>query len=521
MLTRLFILSLLLAPLGQALAVITKPTDAPNPLPPAESLKTVRLPDGFRLELVAAEPLIRQPSGVCWDAEGNLFVAELHGYNREQFDIEELNKTVNSTASSAASPPTRMRCAEAEQIGSVKKLIDDDGDGVMDRVETGGRHPSLPRHLPGARRDHRGVFAGHHFSRGPGRRRQGRGERDTVHRLQGQRDRAPDQSTAVGAGQLDLRRRRPGRADHRPQSLQTGEPAGDRFSHQAGRLRDRTDQRPHQHVRVHLQRRRRPVRDFHRHTGHTGRAVAMALPVAQRRHRRASLAPQRRQLQHHLPLQPAAPWRTKRADDPGFGKYYRDRYGSAESIPNGYFTSACSPLVYTDSALPGLQGQMLSCAPAQNFVHRSVIHRDGVVLNIRRPAGEEKSEFLTSSDIWFHPIHLTIGPEGAIYIADFYREIIEDYSAIPRYLQQQYGLDDGRNHGRVWRLVHDDMPEPQSPNLAKLNNASLGRELFSDRFWRRQTCPSAFDGTPRSQADRNRCHAWPSGPQTRRTPPGR
>ena len=92
MLTRFFILSLLIAPLSQALGQITKPTDAPNPLTPAESLKTVRLPDGFRLELVAAEPLIRQPSGVCWDAEGNLFVAELHGYNREgQFDIEELN----------------------------------------------------------------------------------------------------------------------------------------------------------------------------------------------------------------------------------------------------------------------------------------------------------------------------------------------------------------------------------------------------------------------------------------------
>ena len=120
MLTRLFILSLLLAPLGQALGQITKPTDAPKPLPPAESLKTVRLPDGFRLELVAAEPLIRQPSGVCWDAEGNLFVAELHGYNREgQFDIEELNKTgeLDRVVRRIAANEDAMRRAEAEQIG--------------------------------------------------------------------------------------------------------------------------------------------------------------------------------------------------------------------------------------------------------------------------------------------------------------------------------------------------------------------------------------------------------------------
>ena len=78
------------AGLGQ----ISKPADAPKPLSPAESAKLVNLPPGFRLELVAAEPLVRQPSGVCWDAHGNLFVSELHGYNIEgQCDIEELNKT--------------------------------------------------------------------------------------------------------------------------------------------------------------------------------------------------------------------------------------------------------------------------------------------------------------------------------------------------------------------------------------------------------------------------------------------
>ena len=65
------------------------------------------------------------------------------------------------------------------------------------------------------------------------------------------------------------------------------------------------------------------------------------------------------------------------------------------------------------------------------------LDRDGSRLRLRRAPGEEKSEFLTSSDSWFHAIALSHAPDGSVFIADFYREIIEDYSAIPRYLQQQ------------------------------------------------------------------------------------
>ena len=74
---------------------IPRPTDAPKALTPEQSAAAFRLPAGFRMEIVASEPLIASPSAVCWDERGRMFVSELHGYNLAgQLDIEELNKTV-------------------------------------------------------------------------------------------------------------------------------------------------------------------------------------------------------------------------------------------------------------------------------------------------------------------------------------------------------------------------------------------------------------------------------------------
>ena len=72
-------------------------------------------------------------------------------------------------------------------------------------------------------------------------------------------------------------------------------------------------------------------------------------------------------------------------------------------------------------------------------------------------------------------------------IVDFYREIIEDYSAIPRYLQQLYGLDAGKDHGRIWRLVHKTTPAAPKADMSKLKMKALINELSSKYFWRRET----------------------------------
>jgi putative heme-binding domain-containing protein len=116
-----------------------------------------------------------------------------------------------------------------------------------------------------------------------------------------------------------------------------------------------------------------------------------------------------------------------------------------------------------------------------------VIEADGSALKIRRRAGEEKSEFAASADAWSHPMNLTHGPDGCIWITDYYREIIEDYSAIPRHLQQQYGVYTGHDRGRIYRLTHRDAPHAPAADMSRLEAKELVRECASPLFWRRQT----------------------------------
>ncbi len=65
------------------------------------------------------------------------------------------------------------------------------------------------------------------------------------------------------------------------------------------------------------------------------------------------------------------------------------------------------------------------------------------------------------------------GPDGAIWVTDYYREIIEDYSAIPRHLRQQYGVYGGHDRGRIHRLTHRGIA------LTGPRDAKRGHEVFT------------------------------------------
>src|SRR5262249_9454674 len=103
------IVSFLLVPLGHTQAPKTDPRATRiAPRTPAESLKSFEIAPGFRIELVAAEPLVQSPMACDWDEDGRLYVVELPEYN----------------AYAGTRPHGR---------GRVVLLEDTDGDGVMDK----------------------------------------------------------------------------------------------------------------------------------------------------------------------------------------------------------------------------------------------------------------------------------------------------------------------------------------------------------------------------------------------------
>ena len=112
--------------------------DAPQPLSPEESQKHFRLPDDLRIELVASEPLIADPSAMLVDHRGRMFVCELHGYNLEgHLDIVELNRSgkLDREVRRVRVEGDLLERAKEGRTGTVKRLIDRDGDGRMDDCE--------------------------------------------------------------------------------------------------------------------------------------------------------------------------------------------------------------------------------------------------------------------------------------------------------------------------------------------------------------------------------------------------
>ncbi|HSQ57824.1 MAG TPA: c-type cytochrome, partial [Gemmata sp.] len=162
-----------------------------------------------------------------------------------------------------------------------------------------------------------------------------------------------------------------------------------------------------------------------------------------------------------------------------------NRFPKTELIPGGYITSACSPLIYTGELLPKeYYGNNFVCDPANNLIHRELLRENGGAFKAVRAYPDR--EFLASTDNWFRPVHLTTGPDGAIYLLDFYREVIETPLSLPDDIKKQLNLE-SRGRGRIWRIAPTNFKPAKMPDLSKLRPSQLAAVVSHENPWQRLT----------------------------------
>ena len=156
----------------------------------------------------------------------------------------------------------------------------------------------------------------------------------------------------------------------------------------------------------------------------------------------------------------------------------------------GQFTSACALTVYTGGAFPeGYEGTTFIAEPVHNLVHRDVLTPKGSTFVASRARAD--MEFLASRDAWFRPVNFYIGPDGALYLIDYYRPYIEHPEWASSDLQKNPDvLSTGKDRGRIYRIVAADAPPAGTsprPMLSSASDADLVAALGHTNVWWRRT----------------------------------
>ncbi len=411
-------------------------TRGSKPLSPRESLARIRVRDGMDVDLVAAEPLVVDPVAIDFGPDGRLWVAEMHDY------------------------PLGLD-GKFKPGGRVKVLEDADGDGKYDRATIFLDKLPFPTGVTVWRK---GVLV----------------------------CAAPDVLYAEdkdGDGKADIvRKLLTGFATHnyqgRVNSLQYGLDGwvyaasgifGGKIKSFNGKAIDLSS------------------RDF-RFDPDTGAVEPVSGNSQQSRVRddggnwfgcdSGTLARHYPLVEHYVARNRhvAPPPPAVRLAPPGDRLYpaTRDVQMFRLSGPPARATSACGVGVYRDYLLgPEYAGNVFSCESVNLLVHRMVLEPRGTTFAARRAAGEDESEFLTSTDGWFRPVQVRTGPDGALWVVDMYRFVIEHPRWIPPESLEGLDVRAGDTMGRIYR-VYPKGVRPRKPlRLDKLDAAGLVAALDS------------------------------------------
>jgi putative membrane-bound dehydrogenase-like protein len=423
----------------------------PSAQSPETSRKAIQLRPGFEIELVAAEPLVADPVAFDWSADGKLWVAEMGDYPN--------GATWNGPGDPLGEPG-----------GRVKLLTDEDGDGKYDRADLFLDKVTFPNGVK-AWRD--GVlvtaapeifYAEDTDGDGIADKRevlyQGFVEGNQQHRMNGLRW-GLDNWLYLANGD----------SGGKVKSLKTGKTIDIR-----GRdLRIRPDTGEFEAISGQTQFGRN--RDDWGNWFGGNNSNPMWHYVLDDRYlsRNPHFAPP--SVRHPISNQPGAA--------PVFPTSHTlTRFNDFDKADR--FTSACSPIIYRDELLGrAFIGNAFICEPVHNLVHREVVSQTGATFSSQRSADEQSSEFLASSDNWFRPTMVRTGPDGALWVADMYRLVIEHPEWIPKNWQEKLDLRAGHDRGRIYRVYPTSVKPRAMPRLDRLDSVGLVESLDNPNGWQR------------------------------------
>jgi mono/diheme cytochrome c family protein/glucose/arabinose dehydrogenase len=152
------------------------------------------------------------------------------------------------------------------------------------------------------------------------------------------------------------------------------------------------------------------------------------------------------------------------------------------------FTAACAPWVYRGDLLPEFYGDVFVAEPAGNLVRRAIVKSAGGTLQADNAYA--RAEFVASKDERFRPVNFATGPDGALYLVDMYRGIIQHRMSFTTYLRGQVkarSLENPVHLGRIYRVVPADWTPERGGRFVSLDTPAVVRHLAHPNAWFRET----------------------------------
>jgi putative membrane-bound dehydrogenase-like protein len=182
-------------------------------------------------------------------------------------------------------------------------------------------------------------------------------------------------------------------------------------------------------------------------------------------------------------ISPDEPWRVLRTRMRTEKLYAGSNEGGK---PSGFFTSATGVTIYRGDAWPAkFRGTGFVGEVANNLIFRAKFEQDGVNLVARR--ADSDREFLASKDNWFRPVQFANGPDGNLYVVDMYRALIEGASFLPPEVLKHIDVTGGVHRGRIYRIVPEGHSKRSQRFPAKAESRELVRMLEHPNGWHRDT----------------------------------